>query len=383
MGRKPTRWLNLPNGMRARPRGLKIFYYLDTGERPRREIPLGSDYVQAVAKWAELTEKPAPVTAAPPTLKDALDGWGDVRGYRKDVMTSKAPRTRRGNEAEIVFLLRFFDDPPAPLDEIEPKHIRAYLRWRVGEAKAMAGAKNRERIEAGRPAVPVPADWGEVRANREIALFSHVWNYARAEGLTSQPNPCTGVKRYSEDGREVAPDDELIERVLAVADQPLRYAIRLAELTGQRPADVLRMSEQHVVGEIPGGELHVRQGKTKARLRIAIVGELAQLLTDMLAYKRHAVASRVGNVSPMALLVNEAGRALSKDMLRNRFDDARARAGVEKAEFQFRDLRAKAATDADDEGGTRQAQALLGHTTEGMTANYIRHKAGRRVMPIR
>jgi hypothetical protein len=47
VGRKPSRWSNLPKGMRARPRGQKIFYYLDTGEKPRREIPLGSDYVQA------------------------------------------------------------------------------------------------------------------------------------------------------------------------------------------------------------------------------------------------------------------------------------------------------------------------------------------------
>ena len=46
---KPT------NGMRARPRGKKIFCHLDTGEKPRCEIPLGSDYVMAVQKWGELT----------------------------------------------------------------------------------------------------------------------------------------------------------------------------------------------------------------------------------------------------------------------------------------------------------------------------------------
>ena len=66
-------------------------------------------------------------------------------------------------------------------------------------------------------------------------------------------------------------------------------------------------------------------------------------------------------------------------MLQLRFDAARGSAGVEKALFQFRDLCAKAATDADDAGGTRDAQALLGHTTESMTAHYIRHKVGRKV----
>jgi len=64
-------------------------------------------------------------------------------------------------------------------------------------------------------------------------------------------------------------------------------------------------------------------------------------------------------------------------MLRNRFDDARDAAGIDKALFQFRDLRAKAATETDDQAGTRGAQALLGHTTEPMTADYIRHAIAR------
>ena len=70
-------------------------------------------------------------------------------------------------------------------------------------------------------------------------------------------------------------------------------------------------------------------------------------------------------------------------MLRNRFDAAREAAGIPKAEFQFRDLRATAATAVDEAGGIKQAQALLSHTTEGMTARYIRHKEGKKVQPVR
>jgi integrase len=66
-------------------------------------------------------------------------------------------------------------------------------------------------------------------------------------------------------------------------------------------------------------------------------------------------------------------------MLRSRFDDARERAGVQKDLFQFRDYRAKVATEVDEAEGTRAAQALLGHTTESMTVTYIRHKVGRKV----
>lgn len=85
----------------------------------------------------------------------------------------------------------------------------------------------------------------------------------------------------------------------------------------------------------------------------------------------------------LALLVNEEGKPLGRDAIRSRFDKARAAAGVAKSDFQIRDLRAKAATETDDAGGTRAAQALLGHTTEGMTASYIRRKAGKKVSSIR
>ncbi|MDR0275058.1 MAG: tyrosine-type recombinase/integrase [Burkholderiaceae bacterium] len=191
--------------------------------------------------------------------------------------------------------------------------------------------------------------------------------------MTAQSNPCSGIKGYRETGRETAPGDALVQRVLEVADKPLELAMRLAELTGQRPADVLRMNE----ASIRDGVLHVKQGKTEAKLRIVIEGELAALLEEIHAYKASV------KITSTALLVNEKGQPLTKGMRHTRFNDARERAGVDKALFQFRDLRAKTATEADEAGGTRTAQAILGHTTEAMTAAYIRHRAGKKVRPIR
>jgi integrase len=381
MGRKPTRWSNLPPGMRARPRGKKVHYYLDTGARPRKEIALGSDYVAAVAKWAELTSRPAPVIKAPPTFVDALDGYDQVAGYRKDVLPTKAPRTQQDNEKELGWLLKFFGDPPAPLESIEPSHITQYKRWRLKAARELAEAKNEDRRKAGRAVQLVDAKVGHVRANREKALFSHVWNYARSEGLTSKANPCTGVHGFHEEGRDTAPDVDTVQRVLEVSGKPLEFAMRLADIIGQRPADVLRVSEKHINGDVPGGVLEVRQGKTREKLRIVIEGLLADLIVEIRAYKR--AIQQEHKIYAMALLVNEAGKPLTKNMLRDRFDDARAAAAVDKADFQFRDLRAKVATEIDEARGTRDAQALLGHTTEGMTANYIRHKVGKKVRPLR
>jgi len=367
MGRTPSRWLNLPKGMRARERGQKVWYYLDTGARPRREIPLGSDYALAVQKWAELTSRKTPAGGV--MTVDYM-----VAKYFELIVPTKAPSSQRSDEIERAWVLKFFEG--APLEDVQPQHIRQFMRWRADESRRAAI----ERAEAsakktGKPAKPVPADHGQVRANRAKALFSHTWNFAREEGMTAAPNPCTGVRKFREHGRETAPDTEMVLKVLRCADKPLQFAMRLAELIGQRPADVRKITE----ADIKDGMLHVRQGKTKAKLRIEVTGELAVLLDEIRQFKRGIS----GGVRSLALLVNERGQPLSDGQMRYRFTQAREEAGVELDDFQFRDFRAKAATEADDVAGTRTAQSLLGHTTEAMTSAYIRHKSGRRVKPLR
>ncbi len=342
MGRKPSANLNLPPRMRARSRGKKIHYYYDTGGKPRREIPLGSDYAVAVKKWVELhMEKPA--ANAIPTFRMAAER------YENEVLPGKAPRTRADNLKELEFLFKFFDNPPAPLDNIQPLHIRQYMDLR-GKA-------------------------GKVRANRERALLSHIFNMARSWGYTDKPNPCAGIKGFTEKGRKnVYIEDATFKAVYDAASQPLREAMDLAYLTGQRPADVLKMAET----DIKDGALCVTQGKTAAKLRISIEGELAELITSILARKA------AYKVRTLALIVDDRGHRFSVHMLRNHFDAAREAAGVEKAIFQFRDLRAKAATDkTESSGDMHQAQKQLGHTTIGMTEQYVRGRRGEKVTPTK
>lgn len=366
MGRKPTTNKNLPAGMRARHRASGTHYYLDTGERPRREIPLGKDYVLAVQKWAELTMSKRP-TSGIITFRYAAEK------YQADVIPAKAPRTQKDNLKELAKLYEFFDAEPTPLDDIEPIHITQYKAWRTDQAKAAAVKKNLTRAKAGRPTLPINPKLGQVRANREKALFSHIWNYAREQGLTGKTNPCTGVSSFREDGRDVYVDDALLARLLEHASKPLQFALRLAHLTGQRPADVYRMSET----DIRDGLLFVKQGKGKAKLRIAVEGGLRGLLDEMLEYKRQF------SVRPLALIVIENGQPMNEYTMRSRLDAARAAAGIAKEALQFRDMRPKAATEVDEKSGTKEAQGLLGHTTETMTTKYIRHKSGRLVKPAK
>lgn len=59
------------------------------------------------------------------------------------------------------------------------------------------------------------------------------------------------------------------------------------------------------------------------------------------------------------------------------FEQIRKAAGVA---FQFRDLRAKAATDT---GDLAHSQKLLAHKNRDMTEHYVRARVGERVPPLR
>jgi len=358
MGRKPSKNTNLPPRMRKRvQRSGKVYYYYDSGGKPRHEIPLGSDYVQAVQKWAELEADGSQIISAT-TFKDA------ALRYVREVLPTKAARSQSDNIKELEILYEFFNNPPAALDDIQPIHISQYRLWRIDRSR-------KRLLEKGQSA---PLDAGGVRANRELALFSHIFNYAREIGLTSAPNPSAGVRKTRERGRDVYIEDDLYKAVYEAADQPLRDAMDLAYLTGQRPADTLALDECN----IKDGLLEVRQGKTRKRLRIVMQGELEEVIVRIRDRKAHCRATST------RLIVNERGQPLGKSALRSRFDKARERASIPKEIFQFRDLRAKAGTDkADSSGDIRQAQRQLGHKSVTMTEHYVRNRRGDRVEPTK
>ena len=120
--------------------------------------------------------------------------------------------------------------------------------------------------------------------------------------------------------------------------------------------------------DIRGGFLWVTQNKTGQKLRAEIVGTLQNVVDRILSRARAA--------SGLSLIQNEKGQPLSISELRGGFDRARKKAGVS---FQFRDLRAKAATDTED---LHHAQKMLGHTTRAMTEHYTRKRIGDIVKPV-
>ena len=340
MGRKPSKPGAIPRFRARQQKSGVVHYYYDKGGKPRKEIALGSDYGLAIKKWAELeraTDIPLPAVL---TFRHVADA------YRREAIPLKADRTQRDNHKELNKLLEFFDDPPGPFDAIEPVHIKKFLRWRGKTAK--------------------------VRAQREKALLSHLWNWALGEGYTKLPNPCAGIKAKGSKGRDVYIEDDEYRAVWEKADACLRDLIDLAYLTGQRPSDVLRMDETH----LRTGVLHVKQGKTGAKVPMEIIGELAQVIERI--RKRKAGAK----IYSTRLIVNERGKPVGLHAWSNRWRKACNAAGIET--IQLRDLRAKAATDkAESSGDIRQAQKQLGHANVSMTEHYVRNRRGQKTTPTR
>lgn len=351
MGRRSKRPNAIPRLRERKQRDGRILYAYDHGvvDGKRKETTLGYDYGLALKKWAEM-EHDAPIPK-PDVITLEYVGRVYMHEYAP---ANKAARTVKDNEKELGKLLVFFNDPvPVPLDAIKPKHVRLYMTWRSKVAP--------------------------VRANREKSLLSAIWNFARNAGYTDLPNPVQGIESNEEDGRDVYIEEYEYSAVWAKADPALRDAMDLAYLTGQRPADVMKWTEH----DVRDGVIYVSQGKTRAKLRIEVEGELEALLTRIRARK---AGYKIHNTR---LIVSKNGRPFSVNWLSRKWrmatldaikeDQALARL----AEVQFRDLRAKAATDKTESADIRQAQRQLGHTSVVMTEAYVRARRGEKVKPTR
>lgn len=332
--------------VRARPSG-KVYYFFDAGGKPRKELPLGCDYIAAVRKWADLASKQH-LGVIVSDFKQLADK------YAREEIVLKATSTQATQRSDLKLLLEFFCTPtPAPLDQIKPPHVHALLKWKKSQPTT---------------------------ANRLKRLFSHMYNKAREWGYTDQANPAAGIKGYTLDKRDVYISDKIYKLVWQAATQPIRDVMDLAYLTGQRPGDVLKLTDHH----IQDGFLVIKkQNKTGRPLRIRIEGEFGQLLERITQRKDgHKVWCT-------SLATNAHGMPLTKQTLRDGFTDARAAAiaanpkqAEDIAVFWFYDLRAKAADDTADEHDDQAAADLLGHLNVSTTKrHYLRR--GKKVGPTK
>lgn len=326
MGRPKTSWVDAPPRMTRRPRKRKggfLYYYQSAGKK----IPLGANLLAAKEEWARL-ESRGPKVLFPHVARLYRETFKPFSASTKD----HYERALRNLE---VYFRRF------AMDQIEPRHIKKYLRARSRKGAAMF----------------------------EKRVGSAMFNWARGEGHTSAPNPFQGIKFSRAEKRSFEPvgkrvvyvTDAQYKEVWGRGDAVLQDAMDLAYRTGQRPGDILKARRQDIVE----GVLWFVQQKTGARVGVTVQGELQRVLERILARERP--------IPSMYLICDRRGQRVLLNALGERFRKARG-----EAVWQFRDIRAKTATDMPD---LKKAQLLLGHAKETTTTIY-RRDDGAAVAPL-
>jgi integrase len=304
--------------MTARPSGGRLHYYR---QADGKKTPLGTDKAAALRLWARLE------------AGGIESGFLAVsQSYRDHIRKHLAPDSWRHYSIALDNLDVSFGK--GRLEQIEPHHVKSYILERTKKGAALF----------------------------EKRILSAMWNWAREKGITSTANPCAGIKFSKAERRTIGKlgkrdkyvSDAEFQEVLLRADPILQDAMELGYFTGQRPSDLLKMTRH----DMRDGTLLVVQVKTGAKVPIRIEGRLKRVLERALARPRR--------IPSMYVIATEDGQRLTYAALNKRFVTARG-----DASWQFRDIRAKTATDLPD---IKRAQELLGHADEKTTAGYRRSK---------
>ncbi len=319
---------------------ISYYYITQVDENGKRKaIPLGKDLNMARRRWAELEGKPAVPESSISAVYEKYLTWAEDReqsglsvwtlaDYRSNWRFLKPVFGKTSiNKMKAEFLFRYFDKRSS-----------------------------------------------KIRGKKEIKFLGTLFNWARARGYMTIANPAQGITRLMKapSRRTIYVTDTEFLLVRKNAIQPVQDAMDITLLTGQRPADVFRM----MWSDIQNGVLMVHQAKTGATVRISVEGELEEVLNNI---RSRPVISRY-------IVATGKGRPMSDSAFKRAFSDARDKAEVEAKEtgvefhrWQFKDLRAKTATDSNSQ---TEAQELLGHKNASTTVIYRRDK-GKIVSPLK
>ena len=305
-------------------------YYFDMRPEGKRDVPLGNDHAQAVAKWAELVKGGPRITG---TLQEAFNGW------REQVLPNySSDETRKGYSRNLKTIEAWCG--VMTWDAVKLPMLKQYLQKRTAKTQG----------------------------NREMSVLQIVWNWARTEGMTELPWPAHGLEKSKWKNKEQARTFEvtahIFDAVYLVASPMLRAAMDIATATG------LRLTDIRTVLMPTNGVLHVRASKTGKSATFETI------LSPVLTRIANARASILAN--HLMLLTTPDGRQVSARMLREAFEQARSTAASKpgnasiaadiKAMF-LRDLRKRAAELADD---MEAASKLLQHSNPATTAKHYR-----------
>ncbi|HSY06614.1 MAG TPA: hypothetical protein VK803_11790 [Steroidobacteraceae bacterium] len=259
------------------------------------------------------------------TCSDPNSMAGVLLAYLEHGAGELTEGTRRKYEQAIVKRLIPYCGHMVP-EDLTSSHVAQYL-----EERKAAGAA--------------------IGANRERAALSSACNYAMRKGWM-QSNPCHGVRRNRERPARRYVEHQELTAGIDRAPQALQDLLAAAYLTGARQTELMHMR----LDQVHGDELVIEERKTGKTRTLEISRTLRFFLGRAAARAKAAGSER--------LFVGQSGRPWSVWGLQSAM--RRLQSG-----FRFRDLRAKAASDA--------SHNVLGHA-QGMLSRYKRRD---RLKPVK
>jgi len=291
---------------------------------------LGSSLTEMYQSYAEFLEE-RPVR----TMADLFDR------YMVEVVPKKAPRTQKDNAYEMRYLR-------AALAKMDPKQFKprhGYAYYNTRKEKSLRRAVN------------------------EMALLSHVFTKAVEWGIVDE-NPCKQIRKERPKPRRRYVSEIEYQAAYKVMSEMAQCAMDIAVLTALRPGDVLGLERSNLIDE----GILVHTAKTSKDLIIEWSPELRRVVKRALSLPPHV---------RQPLICNKQGKAYTVDGF-NSIWYRRIRAAIADNEnpleepFQFRDLRAKSASDDTAEAARRR----LGHASAAITERVYRRRP-EKVKPLR
>ena len=329
---------------RRRDGRVRTYYFYDMRHEGKPDIPLGTDYDDAIRQWEELHHHKPRIAG---TLMEAFEAW-----EREALPGYENPGTLRNYKAHLARLKPVFG--PATWDGVGMPQLKAYLRARSAATQG----------------------------NRELALLSIIWNWARVEGYTSLPWPAAGLERSRwknrEQARRVTVTDAMFDAIYAQAEPMLRNCMDLATATG------MRLTDCRTIAMPRGDVLTLKASKTGKEADFDL--SLSEVLPRLIE-RRRALSGAMHTM----LLSMPDGKPVTPSKLRGAYDRARAAAALAAEQagdaelaaairgMFLRDCRKRAANLA---GSLAEASDLLQHSNARVTQTHYRTRATK-VRPVR
>ena len=302
----------LPHRMQVK--GGAYYHVRREGGRPRWRA-LGTDYAEALRRWAELEGGGLRAT----TLSEVAAAYS---ADATDGLLRLGHHGRRSYKAALKALLPVFGH--LPLADIRPQDVAEYRRRRTA-ARA---------------------------ANREMMLLGLLYRYARAQGWwESTESPADAVRRNPMRARERTATEGEIAALLVAASPLWQCIIDFALCTGWRSTEIRTMRRSQVM------EKGVRAARLKGGLPAVV-----RWSDTLRAAVDGALALQPKQRPSVYVFAQRSGQPYQYAGWDSAWRRLRAKAGC--PDLTFHDLRRTAATLCTD---LEHARRLLGHSDPAMT----------------